>query len=93
MTIIPGARLGREVALKVLPEVFAHDPDRLAQVQPTTPAHSERSAEISPDGRNYDVSPDGKRFIVIKNVAEPTAAPPQLVVVLNWYEELKKLVP
>src|SRR5262245_39735076 len=25
------SRLGREVALKILPEVFAHDPDRLAR--------------------------------------------------------------
>ena len=25
------ARLGRDVALKVLPDLFAHDPDRLAR--------------------------------------------------------------
>ena len=41
----------------------------------------------------YDVSPDGKRFLMIK-AAQPTgaaSAPPQLVVVLNWFEELKRL--
>ena len=44
-------------------------------------------------GPTYDVSPDGKRFLMIK-AAQPTAAastPPQLVVVLNWFEELKRL--
>jgi hypothetical protein len=44
-------------------------------------------------GRSYDVSPDGKRFLMIKD-ARPTDAaspPPQLVVVLNWFEELKRL--
>ena len=45
-------------------------------------------------GRTYDVSPDGKRFLMIKDApsATPSAAL-QLVVVLNWVEELKRLVP
>ena len=47
------------------------------------------------DGRTYDVSPDGKRFLMIKpgGRAEQTAAPPSLIVVQNWFEELKRLVP
>lgn len=46
-------------------------------------------------GRTYDVSPDGRRFLMIKDArpADPAAVPPQLVVVLNWFEELKRLVP
>lgn len=46
-------------------------------------------------GRTYDVSPDGRRFLMIKFAAgsEQTAAPTKLVVVLNWAEELKRLVP
>jgi hypothetical protein len=46
-------------------------------------------------GRRYDVSPDGKRFLLIKPVGEPRqgAAPRSLVVVLNWFQELKRLVP
>jgi hypothetical protein len=49
-------------------------------------------------GRTYDVSADGKKFLLIKD-ATPTptssSAPPpaQLVVVLNWFEELKARVP
>ena len=46
-------------------------------------------------GRSYDVSPDGQRFLMIKD-ARPTGeapSPPQLIVVLDWFEELKRLVP
>jgi hypothetical protein len=46
-------------------------------------------------GRTYDISPDGRRFLMIKQGGGPdqTAAPPSLVVVQNWGEELKRLVP
>ena len=44
-------------------------------------------------GRSYDVSPDGKRFLVIKDATPASSSPAQLVVVLNWQEELKKLAP
>jgi eukaryotic-like serine/threonine-protein kinase len=45
--------------------------------------------------RFYDVSPDGERFLMIKeNAAEgQDAAPPRIVVVLNFFNELKRLVP
>lgn len=42
---------------------------------------------------NYDVSPDGNRFLMIKAVELGQAAPTQINVVLNWTEELKRLVP
>jgi len=41
--------------------------------------------------RNYDIAPDGKRFLMVKN--EEGAAPNELIVVLNWFEELKRLAP
>jgi Tol biopolymer transport system component/tRNA A-37 threonylcarbamoyl transferase component Bud32 len=46
-------------------------------------------------GRMYDVSPDAQRFLMIKEAREDGEAPPppQLVVVQNWFEELKRLVP
>ena len=45
-------------------------------------------------GRTYDVSPDGQRFLMIRN-AESTAEqrPTQIVVVMNFFEELKRLAP
>jgi hypothetical protein len=44
------------------------------------------------DRRTYDVSPDGRRFLMIKLAANEVTAP-QIVVVHNWLEELKRLVP
>jgi Tol biopolymer transport system component/predicted Ser/Thr protein kinase len=44
-------------------------------------------------GTNYDVSPDGQRFLMLKPVEQAQAAPTQINVVLNWFEELKQKVP
>ena len=44
-------------------------------------------------GRNYDISPDGKRFLMIKPGSAQETAPPNITVVQNWGEELKRLVP
>ena len=41
---------------------------------------------------NYDVSPDGQRFLMLKP-SEQEAAPTEINVVLNWFEELKQRVP
>ncbi len=43
-------------------------------------------------GVNYDISPDGQRFLMIKE-AEEEEGESQIHVVLNWFEELKRLVP
>src|SRR5436190_224685 len=44
-------------------------------------------------GRTYDVSPDGRRFLMVKDYgAGDPSAMPAMVVVLNWTEELKRLV-
>ncbi len=42
---------------------------------------------------NYDVSPDGQRFLMLKPTEQAQAAPTQINVVLNWFEELKQKVP
>ena len=44
-------------------------------------------------GRTYDVSPDGQRFLMIKAPGtDASAAPPALIVVQHWNEELKRLL-
>jgi len=46
--------------------------------------------------RAYDVAPDGQKFLMIKPVEaveEGLTAGQQIVVVLNWFEELERLVP
>jgi hypothetical protein len=40
---------------------------------------------------NYDVAGDGQRFLMVKGRAEE--APVHVNVVLNWFDELKRLVP
>jgi serine/threonine-protein kinase len=48
------------------------------------------STSISLGLQYYDISPDGQRFLMIKE-GEPGQT--QINVVLNWFEELKRLVP
>jgi serine/threonine-protein kinase len=44
--------------------------------------------------RSYDISPDGRRFVMIKpGGGDGAIAPAQIVIVKNWFEELKRLVP
>ncbi len=47
-----------------------------------------------PPGRTYDVSADGERFLMFKEGGAGDETPPaELILVLNWFEELKRLVP
>lgn len=41
---------------------------------------------------NYDPSPDGQSFVMLDS-GEESGAATQVNVLLNWYEELKRLVP
>jgi len=48
------------------------------------------------EGRTYDVSPDGQRFLAVNTIplkADGDVSPPQINIVLNWFEELKERVP
>jgi len=49
------------------------------------------SHSIPPGLQYYDISPDGKRFFMMKEAVDQDAA--EINVVLNWFEELKRLVP
>ena len=40
---------------------------------------------------DYDVSPDGERFVMVES--DPETAPTRIHVILNWFEELERLVP
>jgi serine/threonine-protein kinase len=42
-------------------------------------------------GSSYDISPDGERFLMIQR--EQDLVPTEIIVILNWFEELKRLVP
>ena len=51
-------------------------------------------AEPNPS-RHYDVSADGQRFLMIKasSASDPSATPASMVVVEQWFEELRQRVP
>ena len=40
---------------------------------------------------NYDVSPDGQHFVMIET--DPNGDGRRLEIVLNWFDELERLVP
>ena len=44
-------------------------------------------------GRGYDVSPDGRRFLMIPGAEPEPVDATHGIVVLNWFEELKRLAP
>lgn len=51
----------------------------------------EKSGVLS-EYSGFDVAPDGQRFVMIEE-GESQPAPTQLVLIQNWDEELKRLVP
>jgi uncharacterized protein YfaP (DUF2135 family) len=54
----------------------------------------ERPYALTPaTNSNYDISRDGQHFLMLKPRESAAAAPTQINVVLNWFEELKQKVP
>jgi Tol biopolymer transport system component len=67
----------------------------------TTPTFSAGTPRVLFEGpfridgpfRGYDVTPDGQRFLMVREVPQQRARVSQMVLVQNWLEELKRLVP
>jgi serine/threonine-protein kinase len=85
-------------------ELFYRSGDKMMAVDiATQPSFTAGKPRVLFEGRynpapgttpNYDVSPDGQRFLMVKpSKASEAAAPTQINVVLNWFEELKRRVP
>jgi Tol biopolymer transport system component len=84
-------------------ELFYRSDDKMMAVEITTqPRFSVGKPRVLFEGHYqptpvtypaYDVSPDGQRFLMLKPVEQEQAAPTQINVVLNWFEELKQKVP
>jgi dipeptidyl aminopeptidase/acylaminoacyl peptidase len=43
--------------------------------------------------RGYDVTPDGQRFLMVQAKERPAVSAADMILVQNWLEELKRLVP
>jgi serine/threonine-protein kinase len=84
-------------------ELYYRERDRLMAVGIETEGDfTVGSPEVLFDGlappscfvRNYDVSPDGQRFLVPQaSVGAGAVEAPDIIIVENWFEELKRLVP
>ena len=49
---------------------------------------------VAAGAAEFDISTDGRRFLMIKKAATAdAAAAAQIMVIPNWHEELKRLVP
>ena len=92
------ARNGRELFFLTLEGELMAAPVR------TAPSFTHGAAEMllgghvyaghaGPPGRTYDISPDGQRFLMIKEASGDQNTGWELILVQNWFEELKRLVP
>ena len=83
-------------------ELFYTNGDRLMAVDVTTQAifsvgsprllFQGRYAHSTTSSAGYDVSPDGRRFLRVQPI-EPDPPNNQINVVINWFEELKRIAP
>ena len=79
------------------PQIMRVGVDRGSTWSATPPTVALRAGYLTAppgnSGRSYDISPDGRRFLLLKDPSQQTSAPPQIVVVQHFDEELKRLVP
>jgi eukaryotic-like serine/threonine-protein kinase len=89
------SRNGRELFyLDLQGRLTSVDVDTTAGFRTSGPRIILERSYFEPIGqRNYDVSSDGQRFLMIKPTTGPEGARAQVVVVLDWTEELKRRVP
>ena len=84
---------GRELFYRSGDRMMAVDIVTRPTLRPGTPRLLfERAFAKGGPWRDYDVSLDGRRFLMLKPTMEDVALT-QLNVVLNWLEELNRLVP
>ncbi len=87
---LDGNDLLTSVTVQTTPAFRAGNPSRILDTK-----YYAGSSTRGIDLRSYDVSADGQRFLMVKEAAPAAGAepPPGIVVVLNWFEELKARVP
>ena len=94
MWSVDGSRLFYRLGDRMMAAPFdASDPVRIGS--PTVVFAGTFTATSSTLFRQYHVAPDG-RFLMMKPLVESdddAESPPQINVVLNWFEELKERAP
>ena len=92
------SRDGTELFYYVAPDIIMAVPvDTGAELVLGRPEVAVQGTHAIPlnTGIHYDVSADARRFLLIVDEDRPDggASQPQITIVLNWLEELKRLVP
>jgi serine/threonine protein kinase len=89
-------KLGREVAIKILPEAFARDADRMARFEREAKPRmwSEKKLANLSLG-NYDLAPDGKRIVALMpdETTEGQKAQNHVIFLQNFFDELRRRAP
>jgi Tol biopolymer transport system component len=87
------ARNGRELFFRNGDQMMVADVGSGSAFSASRPRPLFAKAVARGDGyANYDVSPDGQRFIVV-NTPEAEAGATEISVIVNWFDEVKRLVP
>jgi eukaryotic-like serine/threonine-protein kinase len=89
------ARNGRELFYRRGPQVWAVDVELGPGLSTGKPHLLFEQMGYASWGaiRDWDVSPDGTRFLMVKLDARKPQPVTEMVFVLNWFEELKRLCP
>jgi serine/threonine-protein kinase len=61
--------------------------------RPGTPTTLFEGTYSATSGRAWDLAPDGRRFLMVKDETAQTSLAGSVVIVQNWFEELKRLAP
>jgi serine/threonine protein kinase len=85
---------GRELFYRSGRRMMAVEISRAPQFAPGKPrVLFEGQYAKAPTYPDYDVSPDGQRFLMVKEVEQELNPVSQIIVVQNWFEEVKRRVP
>ena len=80
----------RQDAILMVSDVVGRDPLDFGRPRPLFEGGWELPAGRYLE-RTYAVAPDGEHFVMIRH--EPEAIPDRINIVLNWFDELRQLVP
>jgi len=82
---------GRELFYRNGNAIMVVSVETKPSIKPATPTLLfEQVFNVTNSGPNYDVSPDGQQFVMLRTIEQESK---HFNVVLNWFEEVKRLVP
>jgi serine/threonine-protein kinase len=86
-------RGGREIVARIENAIVAIPMELAPRLRSGKPEILFEGRYFNEVGNQWDVMPDGNRFLMLKRAGRSEATGDQIVMVQQWYEELKRLVP